>query len=359
MLMPEKNRSQRALNRAAWLLILTLVAGLGAFMASSALRAEESAAADELPIAQFLAIVLAESGGVAATPTIAGGPTTTAEVTATSTGTATAVNTPAASSTPTGVPTGTPTDPATATATATPTETPTPTETATATATNVPTETPTETPTPEETSAFTPTSPATSVPPTSTATPIPFTPTFTPTPTATPLPGEELLVFDWNRVVEKSEGGFAVDIPPIANGNWTTPINFAQGTLHFRAEIRSQRVPQPHMRLGFCFWQRIKGVDHENCNGSPVPGTPGTVVTWSVPVTDMWKKEGRPINWAVPRGRNGFAIRNRANLPVSNKQGWNWNGEDPDEWYPLDLRFTVVVAEKGAGFSGWDNYIND
>ena len=52
-------------------------------------------------------------------------------------------------------------------------------------------------------------------------------------------------------------------------------------------------------------------------------------------------------------------MRNRYNLPVSDKQGWNWNGENPDNWYPLDLRFTVVVVEKGAGFSGWDNYVDN
>ena len=75
-------------------------------------------------------------------------------------------------------------------------------------------------------------------------------------------------------------------------------------------------------------------------------------------VADMWKKEGRLILWDQPRSRNGFAVRNRQNLPVSDKQGWNWNGEDPDEWYPLDLRFTVVVVEKGAGFSGWSNYVD-
>ena len=43
---------------------------------------------------------------------------------------------------------------------------------------------------------------------------------------------------------------------------------------------------------------------------------------------------------------------------MSNYNGWNWNGEDPTEWYPLDMRYTVVVVAKGATFSGWGNYIN-
>ena len=166
-------------------------------------------------------------------------------------------------------------------------------------------------------------------------------------------------MYDWNKPVTKAESGFAIDNPPLANGNWTTPINFAQGTLYFRAEIRSQPVAQDGMKLGFCFWQRIDKIDYENCNGESVPGRKGTVVTWSVPVANMWKKEGRMVIWDQPRSRNGFAVRNRKNLPVSDKQGWNWNGENPDAWYPLDLRFTVVVVEKGAGFSGWDNYVTN
>lgn len=162
-----------------------------------------------------------------------------------------------------------------------------------------------------------------------------------------------MLVFDWNGPVTKEKSGFVVDNPPIANGNWTAPINFAEGTLYFRAEIRSQPVPQDEMRLGFCFWQG----DAENCAGAEVPGRPGTIVTWSRPVKDLYKANGLAVIWSLPRGRNGFAVRNAKNDPVSDKQGWNWSGENPDEWYPLDIRFTVVVAEKGAGFSGWDNYI--
>ncbi len=214
----------------------------------------------------------------------------------------------------------------------------TPTEEIEATATNTPTPTATATSTPTPTN----------------------TPTATSTPTVTPTlpPGEEMLVYDWNKPVTKAESGFAIDNPPLANGNWATPINFAQGTLYFRAEIRSQPVAQDQMRLGFCVWQKVNKIDYENCSGESVPGQKGTVVTWSVPVTGMWKKEGRLIIWDQPRSRNGFAVRNRKNLPVSDKQGWNWNGENPDNWYPLDLRFTVVVVEKGAGFSGWDNYIS-
>ena len=70
----------------------------------------------------------------------------------------------------------------------------------------------------------------------------------------------------------------------------------------------------------------------------------------------MWTK-ALPINYAVARSRHGAVIRNEHGNPVSGKQGWDWYGEIPEEWYPLDWRFTVVVVAKGETFSGWGNYL--
>jgi len=235
----------------------------------------------------------------------------------------------------------TPTPETTATATAAPTGTVTPTPTATSTATPTPTATVTETPTASVTPTASP------------------TPAATPTATPTELPpGEELLVFDLNRPVTVDDRGFPWDKPPMpsANGDWTQPINFAQGTLYLRAEVRSQPVPQKDMKLQFCFWQY--GSRLETCSPlATVPGTSGTVVTWSTAVAKMWKKDGVPLDWWAPRDRNGVSIKNKMGVPVSDYSDYNWGGEDPQAWYPLDMRFTVVVVEKGAGFSGWDHYI--
>jgi MYXO-CTERM domain-containing protein len=168
---------------------------------------------------------------------------------------------------------------------------------------------------------------------------------------------EELLVFDWNGPVAKSERGFPWDKPPKAgvNGDWTTPHDFANGTVYHRVEIRSQPVVQD-MNLQFCFWQKVP--DRETCGKhQPVKGTPGNVVTWSVDIAPMWKKNNLPLDWTKPRDRNGVAIKDTSFKPVSDYVGWNWNGNNPDQWYPLDMRFTVVVVSKGGTFSGWSNYI--
>jgi len=170
-------------------------------------------------------------------------------------------------------------------------------------------------------------------------------------------PGEELLVYDWNEPVTTGHRGFPWDDPPMENGDWTSPINFAEGTLQFRAEIFSQPVPQPGMLLQFCIWHFNNAL--ETCGGlQNVPGTPGTVRTWSSAIDTMWKLDGNPLEWSQPRYRNGAVIKNAAGDPVSDYlPEWNWNVPNPNDWYPLNMRFSVVVVEKGATFSGWGNHI--
>jgi hypothetical protein len=167
--------------------------------------------------------------------------------------------------------------------------------------------------------------------------------------------GPELLVYDLNGVVTTASHGFPKHFP-LANGDWTSPINYAEGTLYMRAEIRSQPVSQ-QMRMHYCVWQF--GFTLENCTDiRSVEGTSGNVVTWQHDVKTMNKKQGNSIDWVNPRQTNGIAIKNSMNVPISDHKAWNWGGLDPAEVYPLDMRFTVVVVPKGQIFSGWENYID-
>ena len=63
-----------------------------------------------------------------------------------------------------------------------------------------------------------------------------------------------MLVYDWDGPVSKAERGFPRDFPPKQNGNWKSPVNYAEGTYHLRVQVRDQPVPQD-MRLQFCVWQ--------------------------------------------------------------------------------------------------------
>jgi hypothetical protein len=213
-------------------------------------------------------------------------------------------------------------------------------------------------PSSQPTNTPTPTAQPTSRP-TNTPTPLPqATATATPAPTTSPPNNnnKELLVFDWNKPVLKSDKGFPWDTPPMENGNWITPVNYAEGTFYFRAEVRNMPTHKD-MRLQFCIWQYKNTL--ENCSRTELISYKGSkvVATWSQDVQKLWKKNGNIIDWANPRMRNGTPIKTSQGLPVSPFNNWNWNGENPDHWFPMDLRFTVVVVAKGQTFSGWDKYI--
>lgn len=197
--------------------------------------------------------------------------------------------------------------------------------------------------------------------PTPTATTPPPGPTATPAPTSTPGSGgqkSELLVFDWNGPITTKDHGFPWDRPPMAgtNGNWKSPKNFAEGTFYIRAEVKTIPANQPGMKVQLCIWQDVSKL--ENCTKLMKDvGVPGTVVELIVPVQNLWKKDGKIIDWSRPRDRYGFAIKNAQGQPVSDYSDWHWNGENPDDWFTMNARLTVVVVEKGAKFSGWGSYI--
>ena len=174
-------------------------------------------------------------------------------------------------------------------------------------------------------------------------------------------PETELLVFDMNEPVVKSDSGFPGEEPAgEADGNWTLPPNYAQGTYHFRVEIYEMPVPK-EMQVQYCVWQKPSNPGEEELRESCadrlyLTGNPGAKATGSEAIEDMWKKDV-PIDYSLERKKHGAVIRNKNGKPVSGKQDWNWNGEIPEEWYPLDWRFTVVVVAKGETFSGWGNYL--
>jgi hypothetical protein len=163
----------------------------------------------------------------------------------------------------------------------------------------------------------------------------------------------EMLVYDWNKPVTKSDSGFPRMVPPPNNKNWKSPVDFTDGDYYIRIQIKKQPKPQK-MRIQFCVWQ--DNLAAENCTRLiPVTGNPGTVVTTSQPITSMWTN-GKRVDYSRSRQGNDSPIWNSKN-PVSSYSGYNWSGENPNLWYPLDMRYTVVVVKKGAKFSGWQNYI--
>ncbi len=169
----------------------------------------------------------------------------------------------------------------------------------------------------------------------------------------------EMLVFNWNKPVTKADGGFAQykplsAFPQLPNGNWLSPINWVNGTIYFRAKVFSIPKNQPSMKLGFCFWQNRPKYGEECSKNYAVPGVAGTERQWSQTLRSFNKINGAAINWALPRWKEGFVVRGPRG-PVSPKAGMNWGGQNPNDWYPLNIHYTAVLVIDG-GAPDWSKY---
>ena len=167
-------------------------------------------------------------------------------------------------------------------------------------------------------------------------------------------------VYDWNGAVTTANRGFPWEQPPRNNYDWTGNPDFASGTLYYRAIVKNQPQAQD-MKLQLCFWQPKIGDSYnfglENCGDQKaMVGNAADFAAWQTTVQGMWKLNGASIDWTRPRYRAGVAIKNTAGLPVSNFNGWDWNGENPDDWYPFQMRFTAVVVPPDGEFCGWEYY---
>jgi hypothetical protein len=180
-----------------------------------------------------------------------------------------------------------------------------------------------------------------------------------------------LQVYDWNVPVQVADKGFPKNQPPTANGNWRTPYDYAGGTLYFRAVLASKPDPTTKFKVQYCVWQKLYGDNFglENCGPlQTISGSPGSTATWDKGVKDMWKIGG-PIEWERARFRDAFSIKTMAGCPVTDynisfipgcpadptdpTKMATWAGEDPAQWYPLDIHLTVYVVAKGDTFPGW------
>jgi len=181
-----------------------------------------------------------------------------------------------------------------------------------------------------------------------------------------PASSQELLVIDWNPyVVTVDDHGFPSErnLMESANGDWTRPVDYAGGTLYHRLELRSMPT-EKDMMWQCCFHQ--DGIVLENCGPMTdmmrgVTGPPPAVLEWSSVIADMWMLDGNPIDWSRPRSMLFLVVRKGPDEYISDYPSLNggvpWAGEDPADWYPMEIRFTTVAVAAGGTFSGWAGYI--
>jgi hypothetical protein len=180
---------------------------------------------------------------------------------------------------------------------------------------------------------------------------------------------DELVIVDWNPwIVKKSDNGFPAIrdglIPLSINGDWTAPKDYARGLLHMRMEIRHMPVSKA-MNWQWCFHQ--SGTRKEACSekspmiSGPEDGEPA-VITWLSRMENLFASGG-PIDWNKPRSILNLVLRKGSSWGeylspyLSLNGGRRWAGENPDEWFPMEIRYTAVVVAPGATFSGWDHHL--
>jgi hypothetical protein len=175
----------------------------------------------------------------------------------------------------------------------------------------------------------------------------------------------EILAWDLNRPVTTADNGFPWSYSPPENYNWTTPIDYAHGTVHYRMEIRSCAGSGQDVCIQMCYHQ--DNLSRESCSsgrsfrtftaGSQEP----VVITWSEALSSWWQYSS--IDWTRARQRIMLAIKkgtSTGGTPISNICcGWNWAGLDPNQIYPIDMRWTAVVVAPGSTFSGWGTYVEE
>jgi hypothetical protein len=163
-----------------------------------------------------------------------------------------------------------------------------------------------------------------------------------PDPDPTPINKSELLIFDWNgntragkvQITECTALGHEYICergchPVRAAFDWTKPINFAQGTLYIRYEIKSACASHKTLKLIFNNWQYVvpgivnnSGEEYlPNSHQKPIRIAPGVKGQFSLPVASLTPyKAAGPIDWSKPITRRGWCLRPRQGLRMSNQR---------------------------------------
>lgn len=142
--------------------------------------------------------------------------------------------------------------------------------------------------------------------------------------------------------------------------NWYSPNDYWNGNIHVRVEVISQPTNTP-FRLSYIMWEACSGTTGELAGKQTDVGSSGSprVGTSQLPLRDFYPVNGGiDMNNAYQVSKMGVDIRDEYGTAVACP---NWGYPDYPwssraNWYPLQVRFTIVAVSAGSTFSGWSNY---
>jgi hypothetical protein len=186
---------------------------------------------------------------------------------------------------------------------------------------------------------------------------------------AEPVSSQQLVLLDVSYIHEGTyDAGTRafspVDLPAGLPSDLTSPVNYAEGTLHQRLEVISKPVFFD-VQYQLCLSQddSLTSVKDEQTPERQTCSNPAGlrflrpgVYTYSQPMASLlhhdlidWRR-GSDLVTAV------LVIRDSAGNPIDNREGHagQWIGSPAFSlYYPMRVHYTAVIVPAGEDFAGW------
>ena len=174
-------------------------------------------------------------------------------------------------------------------------------------------------------------------------------------------------IYEWGT--DASEGKRSWYFDGAGPANWLTPDNYYSGQFYFRYEILSQPTSRA-CQMQFVIWQDWNYPTSWLEQASPLTTVygPGSIITTNSSPATWWQYNGQPLDFsrpadfykfgvmvwsADPSGRIAQYLADRPEVDIYDEI---W--ADRFDWFPLQVRFTIVAVSAGSTFSGWENYVD-
>jgi hypothetical protein len=124
--------------------------------------------------------------------------------------------------------------------------------------------------------------------------------------------------------------------------DWTTPVDYRNGTVHIRAEVIEKPPGGEPTTWTLCYIPNRGQKNNYGCTGTGLYREAG-VYELDVPMTSWWENDS--IVWTEGIKQMDLVIKDG-----SGGQGHAHRRTDPEKFFPTKMRITMVQVSAGANF---------
>jgi hypothetical protein len=133
---------------------------------------------------------------------------------------------------------------------------------------------------------------------------------------------------------------YRVNPTPETPANWASPVDYANGSVHVRLEVKTKPSDTP-TRFQICFEMK----QNYCCTNQAPPYTKPGIYEWDTDVVDMWRPG--PVDFSQGILRSALILKDTNNVKPAPENV----GEETSKLYmPTDLSVTVTVVRAGDMF---------